>query len=269
MIFMLVLVSAANAIAAPFQNLDFEQAVIKAASTNFSPWDAYMPIDAAYAVPFWTPREDDTVVTALWGAPVALDETSFALITTNGYPLLQGRYSVLLSAAGFPNPEYFRASSISQVGDVPIGSRSIRYLLRQVFSTTVANPTVSLGGRVIPTFPLCVASNTITMIGDINGFDGKSLELRFECNSVPSENYFFLDAISFSQASLLSIANSITNVEMTWPSSMTNYVLQATSSLVPGGSWSVVTNTVDDGAGTRSVRVDPKAGSQFFRLLGL
>src|SRR5262249_19544671 len=95
---LLTLSLASVAIGAAFQNLDFEQAQIQPPPPNYIPADAFNPISATAALPGWTVRQDGVVCTAVWGAPVALDETSVALVGPASSPI-QGNYSVRLYAA--------------------------------------------------------------------------------------------------------------------------------------------------------------------------
>ena len=104
-------------------------AAITAAPPGYIPFDAYPPISAADALPYWTVREDSTVCTAVWGAPVALDETSVTLINGNYQASLQDVYSIQLYAYADAPPGYFHSASISQTGVVPAGSHSIQFLM--------------------------------------------------------------------------------------------------------------------------------------------
>src|SRR5437667_9025958 len=70
-----------------FVNLNFEQASIASAPPGYTPSDAVNPISATSAFPGWTVREDGTVMTAVWGSPVALDETSVALVSGSFSPI--------------------------------------------------------------------------------------------------------------------------------------------------------------------------------------
>jgi hypothetical protein len=203
----LLVVGTGGVFAGPFQNLDFESAVIQAAPPNYVPWDAYQPIDAAAALPFWTAREDNFISTALWGDAVSLDETSVALVTPSSQidRPIQGSYSIQLSAWADIGAPYFRTASISQVGDVPIGTRSIQFLLRSPpqAGSVQANPAVSFNDVAISVFPQSKNGDVITMVGDVSAFAGLTAELKILCDGAFGsdflhENHFDLDAISFS-----------------------------------------------------------------------
>ena len=190
-----------------FQNLDFEMAAITAAPPGYIPFDAYPPISAADALPYWTVREDSTVCTAVWGAPVALDETSVTLINGNYQASLQDVYSIQLYAYADAPPGYFHSASISQTGVVPAGSHSIQFLMESppvAGGVVQANPAVTLNGTAINLFPIARSGGVITMAGDISGFAGTTAEFTIDCAGVSGgpfnlvENIFELDAIGFS-----------------------------------------------------------------------
>jgi hypothetical protein len=210
-IVILLVVGTEGAFADDFRNLDFESAVIQTAPPNYVPWDADNPIDAAAALPFWTAHEDSMIATAVWGHASALDETSVALVTANDYySPIQGMYGILLSAVANAIPPYFRTSSISQVGYVPLGTRSIHFLLRSPPNAGVvkAVPAVSINGVTINVLPYSTDGDIITMVGDLSAFAGSTAELSILCAGTPGgqpstmENIFELDAITFSQIPL-------------------------------------------------------------------
>jgi hypothetical protein len=274
---MLLILMAARAVAAPFQNLDFEQAVLQTAPANFVPWDARTPIDAAAALPFWTAREDSQVLTAVWDDSGALDQTSVALVRTKFLavrPPLDGQYSVHLTSWAGAFAPYFKVSSISQIGDVPAGTHSIRFLLQAGFEPPyLSGPAVTLNGQAIRTSQLSMTGNVAMMIGDVSTFAGTTAELEFQCDGAGKyigENFFTVDDISFSPAPapILSIITSSTNISVVWPASLTNYVLETTSNLASPATWTTVTSTLDIAGETLSVSVYPVAGGRFFRLRG-
>jgi hypothetical protein len=61
----------------------------------------------------------------------------------------------------------------------------------------------------------------------------------------------------------LSVGRKIT---LSWPASLTNYVLQATADLSATGAWNTVTNTPDSTSGQLTVTLDPSAGNHFYLL---
>jgi len=214
----LVVVSLAvlrNASGQDFQNLDFEQASIAPAPSGFTPWDAYPAISAEMALPYWTVQEDGTACTAVWGAPVALDQTSVALLSpVNGYypgyiPLL-GSYSVQLYAYADVPSDYFHTASISQTGLIPLGSKSIRFLMESppvAGGAVQANPIVTVNGTPINISPMSVSGGVMTMAGNISAYAGMTVDLTILCQATPGgfpsdENIFTLDDIQFSPSSV-------------------------------------------------------------------
>ena len=196
-----------------FGNLNFEQASIVSAPSGYTPGDAYRPISAASALPYWTVREDDTVCTAVWGAPVALDETSVALLTADngfysGYVPLQGSYSVQFYAYAEvpPGYGYFRTASISQTGVIPLSAQSIQFLMMfpPVASGIIqAGPTITINGTPINISEISASAGVMTMAGDISAYAGTTVDLTLLCQATPGsfpadQNIFTLDNIQFS-----------------------------------------------------------------------
>jgi len=62
----------------------------------------------------------------------------------------------------------------------------------------------------------------------------------------------------------LSLGQKIT---LSWPSSLTNYVLQVTSELSATERWNTVTNSPSSVGGQLTVALDPSSGSHFYRLV--
>jgi hypothetical protein len=192
-----------------FLNLNFEQASIVPAPAGYTPPDAWNPISASSALPYWTIREDGSAMTAAWGSPVSLDETSVAL-ASGSYTPIQGSYSVQLSAYADAPAGFYRDSSISQTGFIPVGTQSIQFLITSPFQAGAiqANPTVSLNGTPISLFRLSQAGGVITMGGDVSAFAGTTGTLSFLCEATQggrfpaNENIFNLDDIRFSPQSV-------------------------------------------------------------------
>jgi len=191
-----------------FANLNFEQATIVSAPGGYTPWDAYDALLASSALPYWTVREDGTVCTAVWGAPVALDETSVALLTPNnghnsGYIPLQGSYSVQLYAYADAPSNYFHTASISQTGQIPLGSHSIQFLMMSPPGGVQSSPIVTINGTPISLSPITTSGGVMTMAGDISAYGGTAVDLTILCQATPGsfladENIFTLDSIQFS-----------------------------------------------------------------------
>jgi len=192
-----------------FQNLNFEQASIVSAPPGYTPSDAYNAISAASALPYWTVMEDGAVMTAVWGAPVALDETSVALASA-GYATIQGSYSVQLSAYADAPAGLYHNSSISQTRFIPIGTQSIQFLIASPSQAggVQPNPIVTLNGTPISISSLSQSGSVITMAGEVSAFAGTTATLSFLCNVIQggsfpaNENIFNLEEIQFSAQSV-------------------------------------------------------------------
>lgn len=192
-----------------FANLDFEQATITSAPSGYTPSDAQNPISAADALPYWTVSEDSTICNAIWGAPVALDETSVALVS-GSYSPIQGSYSVQLSAYADAPSDLYRSSSISQTGLIPIGTQSIQFLIASPSQAGIVppNPMITLNGALISLFEISQSGGVITMAGNVSAFAGNPATLAILCEATTggtfpaNENYFNLDGIQFSTQSV-------------------------------------------------------------------
>ena len=198
-----------------FANLNFEQATIVSAPSGYTPWDAYDALLASSALPYWTVREDGTVCTAVWGAPVALDETSVALLTANngyysGYVPLQGSYSIQFYVYADAPSSCFHTASISQTGQIPLGSHSIQFLMMSppvAGGVIQASPIVTINGTPIGLSPISTSGGVMTMAGDISAYAGTAVDLTILCQATPgsfpaNENIFTLDSIQFSPQSV-------------------------------------------------------------------
>jgi hypothetical protein len=207
-------ISAGALLGAAFQDLDFESATIASAPANYEPWDAFDAISAAAALPGWTVVEDSTVCDAVWGEAVALDETSVALGRSYPYgdivSTMDGNYFVELSAIGnYTNvpAEYFSTSSISQTGDIPGGTRSITFLLRDAVAYTGEGPStllqLTINGVVIPYSPVASYAGGIEeMAGDVSAFSGTTATVEFELGSGTAlyDLSYDIDDINFSRS---------------------------------------------------------------------
>ena len=197
-----------NAHGQGFENLNFEQASVASAPPGYTPGDAFNPISAANAFPYWTVREDGTICTAVWGTPSALDETSVALVSAGNNPI-QGNYSVQLTAYADAPSNLYHNSSISQAGFIPVGTRSIEFLIASPLPVGFqVNPIVTINGISINISPVSTTGGVITMAGDIGAFAGTTATLTFLCEATQgggfpaNENSFNLDNIQFSTAAV-------------------------------------------------------------------
>ncbi len=190
-----------------FVNLDFEEATVAPAPPGYTPSDAFNPISAASAFPGWTAREDGIICTAVWGSPVALDETSVALVS-GGFSPIQGGYSVQLYAYANAPSGFYHNSSISQTGLIPSGTQSIQFLIASPSQAGIIppNPIVTVNGAPIGLSEISQSGGVITMAGDVSAFAGTTADLIVLCklkqpqapNFPANENIFNLDDIQFS-----------------------------------------------------------------------
>jgi hypothetical protein len=188
-----------------FVNLNFEQATVAPAPSGYTPSDAVNPISATSALPGWTVSEDSTICTAVWGSPVALDETSVALVSGSFSPI-HGSYSVQLSAYADAPSGLYRNSSISQTGLIPIGTQSIQFLIASPSQagSVQSIPMITLNGTPISLFAISQSGGVITMAGDVSAFADTTADLTFLCKATTggtfpaNENYYNLDDIQFS-----------------------------------------------------------------------
>lgn len=164
-----------HTVAAPFVNLDFEQATIIPTQQPF--------INAAAAFPGWTARIGQTPVNNVaydyWGigeAVVALfDQPSETL----GIPLLQGQFMPVLVHHSSLN----LTASLEQSGDIPNESRSLQLICefhRQA-------PDVTINGTPIPMSffsEISGSDSAVIYAGDISAFAGSTATLRFTSRNI-------------------------------------------------------------------------------------
>ncbi len=217
-----VLLFTGAARAQTFTDLDFEQATI--VSTNALPPDgesiAPFGVVASDALPGWTVEYGTTPISTIWGAPEALDETVVQMVgeeynfQTRNFVLnpgaaIDGNFSVNLYATQYSGESQSTATaSISQLGQIPLGAKSIEFLISGSSSSVngfgaEAQPTVTFDGNIISVVPLSENNGITTMIGDVSEYAGMEGELTF--SAIPSnapnldlENQYTLDDISFS-----------------------------------------------------------------------
>ena len=195
----------AQALAAPFQNLDFESATIGTIVNGYE-------LPTSQALPYWTNDNWDAGYVGYDGCSLASTMVSiqdglnpYQQGSVWMYPL-QGYYSVFLQGSYVPKgaPWTSRDAWISQTGDVPSDARSLMFETDFAPDATFA---VSLNGTPIPMslYSLGPVINpnfgpVETYIGDISAFAGQqAVTLRFEPVSTDGLSaQADLDAIQFS-----------------------------------------------------------------------
>jgi hypothetical protein len=193
-----------DARAAPFQNLDFESAVV---GTLVNGWE----LPASQALPFWNNNNWDPGYVGY--GTIALDSVCVSIHDGRSGLLgdfnpIQRNYTALLQGGFNPaNSGQFSLAYISQVGDVPTTANSL------LFSSDKGGDdiTVSLNGTAIPmslySVGLIVNPNfgpVVTYIGDIRAFTGQQNvtlqftgggdldNIRFSSTLAPEPSTFFL-----------------------------------------------------------------------------
>jgi len=178
--------------AAPFVNLDFEQASVIPVGSD------PRLIQAGPAFPGWTARLGSSTLSTVYHDFDGIGEGAVALYdhaaNDLGIPLLQGQYMAALLNDITPA----LSASLEQVGDVPTGSRSLHFLT----SRTLLPPLVTVNETTLPLTLL--ASNIHTETSewgvDVTGFAGTAAALRFSTTRTgpPSGPIFGLDDVRFS-----------------------------------------------------------------------
>ena len=156
-------------LAAPFVNLDFEQATIVPHDPDFG------LLDWELAVPGWghntgTPAAD----VVYYGFPHLGYDQLYLLTDTehDEVPLsLEGRFSLWVQGG---LTEEFGNAFITQTGDIPSGTRSIRLLA----NWNAFEPRVFLDGAEIPLHGTLLPGFQVIYVGDVTARAGTTAELK-------------------------------------------------------------------------------------------
>jgi hypothetical protein len=193
-----------DAFAAPFVNLDFEQATVVPVGGDF--------IQAAPAFPGWTPRIDSNTISNAAYNYVGFGEPLVSLFDVPapgiGLPLLQGQYmAALVSRSGFPIH-----SSLEQTGEVPGDAVTIRMLA----DLDLGPPIVKMNGVVVP-MQLLIPSfvHGSLFAGEISTFAGSNVLLQLSSSQPPSRLVGF-DAIEFSYLPIPEPASAVLILSSMW-----------------------------------------------------
>jgi len=177
-----------RASAAPFVNLNFEQATVPPGTPA-----GFVP--ASQAFPGWTPRIGNSVLST-----VAFNETGigegevvlFDMPLAIGGGVPQGRFGAcLITDLGFNVP-----ASLSQVGDVPAGTKSLR-LLADNFRPP---PVVRINATDVPLVRLTPPGLffPIEYGADITSFAGQTVDLAISSGLLGTTPLVIGDAITLS-----------------------------------------------------------------------
>lgn len=130
---------------------------------------------------------------------IALDAPAVTLQGTNSPydPAIQGNYSVLLQGGSFAIPQSEAGASISQTGEIPPGTESIMYWVKQ--TAFYANETfqMTFNGQPLPSIVTSSTANYNVYAADISADSGQTGLLQF---SVPWQTAFMIDNIQFSDS---------------------------------------------------------------------
>jgi hypothetical protein len=185
----------ANALADPFNNLDFE--------------DSPYPADAPYSLsaptmdlfPYWTVRYANSVQTNGSLNTYLLAGPATALLTSASNPLiLQGQKTAYFQS-------WFNVPvSFAQVGDVPAGARSVRFVARNIGYGSRPEPPgpfeLSMDGQPLQVVTVAQTGGDFVFGADVTAWAGATTELRiglpaFGVSTQPGFAHF--DAITFSE----------------------------------------------------------------------
>lgn len=192
--------SGASVLAAPFANLNFEDAVI--------PGDP---------LPSWSVNNLGPIYNlACVGSSCVSVHDSGSILADPDIPL-EGAYSVFLQGgtSGDSGALPLIEASITQSGDVPANAKSIR-LLSTVDQnpdpiTSYQNIQVSLDGSLVPLVLLNQTGDVVTLGGNIGSFAGATAELEI-ATITPQQNgpelWAWVDAVSFSDVAVPEPASS-------------------------------------------------------------
>lgn len=188
--------------AASFQNLDFESA-----NTNNLVRPFFNEPNTGFSVfgdivPGWQVRASTLAgpLTMGWLNGSALADGVVSIFDANNWPTRepQNRFPVYGNFSFAMNPTRSIPFSISQFGDIPVGTKELTFisfgLLPNVF---VNNQAIGLKSERIDAGPSDAARFLVT--ADISEFSGKEVELKFEARygSSPLGPWVGLDSISF------------------------------------------------------------------------
>jgi len=185
----LVCIVAHVAPAAPFVNLDFEQATIPPGTPPGA-----VPADAGF--PGWTPFVADvpTSFVSYNSTGIGLGEVVlYDQFLPTGIGVIQPRFSAcLITDAGLRVP-----SSLSQVGEIPAEIQSIRFLADFFWPPALLN----VNGIHLPLARMSNPANfePIEWGADVSMFAGQTVELVFSSGPLLTARVVTVDAIRFSE----------------------------------------------------------------------
>jgi hypothetical protein len=185
---LVVLLGCATAQAAPFVNLNFEQATVPPGSQFFLP--------ASLAFPGWTPRVGEAPLSTVYYNQTGIGEAAVTLYDMRlpiSDPVLEGTYSAfLITDFAFGTP-----ASLAQTGSIPANAQSLRLLVSQsrlppvLTFNAIQLPLVRLSSPMGPDDPIMYGA-------DVTSLAGVEATLRLASSVAPSLGVTGFDAITFS-----------------------------------------------------------------------
>jgi hypothetical protein len=181
-----------------FQNLNFESASV----SGYSPGTFGIPITSAF--PGWQASSGSNPASQGWYDGISLGSPMFSITDAktgiSSFGPLDGDYSALLFAAGN------NSVSLSQTGQVPVGTESIQMEAREQFSSFV----VTLGGDTISMVPLQTFANYTLyggnipspLVGQVEGLSIAELPPPSTAPSEDSPSSLLFDDVAFSPQSV-------------------------------------------------------------------
>ncbi len=161
-----------------FVNLNFEHPILPLTPNEFS------AVPITNALPGWTGYLNGSRVDRVVFNGLSIGGEQISLHNSNGFPPIQGRYSVILQGSTGAGP---RSAAVGQTGQIPADALSL------IFWGGISQ--VSFNGQIIPHMAIGGGVNYTIYAGDISAFSGQTGELLF--TAFPNE-FRILDNIQFS-----------------------------------------------------------------------
>jgi hypothetical protein len=251
---------------ANFTNLDFESAAFP------YPMPAGSTVPASEALPGWTASPGDIFRNNLIfdrGACISVEEVS--LLPGTAWAGAQGNYYIQMTsgASGPGGP-----ASISQVGSVSAGTKSLRFRAFDYLTNFV----VTLGGQTLSCLIVSSNQSFFDCAADVSQFAGTSAELRF-ATQAPASHFgspvLTLDSISFSdepvvpptRTTIAIRAEAGAGVLLTFPAQPgSSYSVQASTNF---SDWTTIgAIQATNGLASFSDELAPARAARFYRVLG-
>ena len=191
-----------------FVNLNFESASLVPV-----PGDPYGSVQYPQAFPGWTETVVGGISTNALYNNVFLDSAGITIIDHNWTNvsyipggLIQGNYTAILqSGLGYTTNGAAPADiSLSQTGQVPVGTQSLQFKIYEDFDSRGAFA-VTLGGQTLFLTSLGTGANYTLYGANVSEWAGQTVPLAFTVfgeNPHQNDEYLYLDAIQFSTQSI-------------------------------------------------------------------